>query len=178
LNDYSTAKFFPDRFPATIFNLLRPKTGIALLQDLTNKPRIEPFRVEDRTEQAHDFSSGYYDVTLVDGREIRVSGIPRHPKMFTAAQLLLQVQTRSQTVISRDIHMIHAGRRVHADDNVFGSRLSGRRFHLVQTMGLHYVEQYLTYFHAYKQDPSLPYPVLHQKQAMATGVWFLQPRID
>jgi hypothetical protein len=177
LNDYSTAKFFPAQFPATVFNLIRPRTGIALLQDLTRKPLIVPFRIDDQTEPAHDSFSDHYDVMLLDGRKIRVSGIPRHPIKFTAAQLLLRVQTLSQSTISRDVGMIQAGRRIRADENLIGTRLSGSLFHLVQKLGLHFVDEYSKYFQVHQQYPYTPYPVVHQKQDIATGVWLLQPRI-
>jgi hypothetical protein len=175
LNDYSTAKFFPTHFPETLFKLLRIKTGIALLQDLTRKPPIVPFRTVDETTPKTDSSSFHYEVMLMDGRNIRVDGISRHQKRFTAAQLLFRVQTLSQSVLSRDTRMIHAGVLIDADENLLGTRASGSRFHLVQRLGLHFIEQYSTYFQLH-QYPYTPYPVVHRMQAVTAGMWMLRPR--
>jgi hypothetical protein len=175
LNDYSTAKFFPTHFPETLFKLLRTKTGIALLQDLTQEPLIVPFRTDDQTVPTSDSFSDHYIVMLLNGQEIRVDGIQRHQKRFTAAQLLFRIQTLTRSVISRDAKMIYAGVLISADENLLETRPSGSRFHLVQRMGLHFVEQYSTYFQVDQQYPYAPYPVTHRMKDIATGVWLLRP---
>jgi hypothetical protein len=71
--------------------------------------------------------------------------------------------------------MIHAGVLIDADENLLGTRASGSRFHLVQRLGLHFIEQYSTYFQLH-QYPYTPYPVVHRMQAVTAGMWMLRPR--
>jgi hypothetical protein len=175
-NDYSTAKFFPSDFPAILFKLLRTETGVALLQDITCEPPIVPFRIGDRTEPTHESLPCHYEVRLMDGRTVRVSGISRKQKTFTAAQLLFRVQILSQSVLSRDTRLSYAGTLVGADEDLLGTRSSGSTFHLVTMMGTHFIDPYATYFQIHRQYPYAPYPVSHRVRERATDVWMLQPR--
>jgi len=175
LNDYSTSKFFPEHFPETLLQLLRTETGFALLQDLAQKPLIVPFRSEDMTFQTSDDNVAcvYFIVVLMDGREIRLDGIYRFQKQFTVAQLLFRVQTLTRSVVSRDALMIYAGKLFSTDENLI-DREPGTRFNLVRKMGLHFVEQYSTYFQVLQSYA--PYPVKHSKKDTAADVWMLRQR--
>jgi hypothetical protein len=181
LNDYSTAKFFPKDFPSILVTLLRPGTGVALLQDLSQRPPIIPFLPDDHTDLIDDgqlSSFHYYDVALLDGRVVRVSGVHARgrPKRFTMAQLLFRVQSMTNAQISRDARIIHAGKLVKSDQNLYQNHYFGRKFYLVAQAGQTFIEPYSEYFQTHRQYQYATYPVPHFITDNATGVWLLELR--